>query len=219
MQPIRVVVLLLASLQLPACSGEGQTGIAGSGVKRVDSRRLAPFSVIRLYGAGQLEVTVGAPTPLVVETDDNLIDRIETVVTDGTLRIEVLDNVHPRAGLTYRAGVRDLAAVHVSGTGKAWVNGQAGGALVLDVSGAGAIRASGTASRLDTTIAGAGTIDASDLVADDVRVVIAGSGDARVHAEKTLAVSISGIGAVTYSGDAEVVERNVAGVATLKQVP
>lgn len=210
--------LLLAMLTLFAC-GESQTGIPGSGVKKVEARDLPPFSAIRLHGAGKLEVTIGEPGPLVVEIDDNLIDRIETVVTDGTLRIETLDNIHPRVGPTFRAAVSDLAAIHVVGAGKVWVSGAAGDALTLDASGAGAIRASGAVSRLDASIAGAGTIDTRDLAADDVRVSIAGAGDAHVRADRTIAVSISGIGSVEYTGDAEVVERNIAGLGSLKHAP
>jgi hypothetical protein len=53
-------------------------------------------------------------------------------------------------------------------------------------------------------IRGSGGVAARDLQADDVNVSIAGSGDAHVHARKTLAVSIAGSGDVDYVGEATV---------------
>jgi hypothetical protein len=60
------------------------------------------------------------------------------------------------------------------------------------------------------SIQGSGGVAARDLQADDVSVSIAGSGDAHVHARKTLAVSIAGSGDVDYAGD-PVVRTSVAG--------
>jgi hypothetical protein len=49
------------------------------------------------------------------------------------------------------------------------------------------------------------------LAADDVNVSIAGSGDAKVRANKSLGVSIAGSGDVEYSGAVTAVRSSVAG--------
>jgi hypothetical protein len=52
---------------------------------------------------------------------------------------------------------------------------------------------------------------------DDVSVSIAGSGDVKVGAKKTMSVSIAGSGDVEYSGGAQLVKSSVAGSGTVRQ--
>jgi hypothetical protein len=56
-----------------------------------------------------------------------------------------------------------------------------------------------------------------DLSCEDVSISIAGSGDAKVSAKKTLAVSIAGSGDVEYSGGAQLVKSSVAGSGSVRQ--
>ena len=58
---------------------------------------------------------------------------------------------------------------------------------------------------------GSGNVGLKSLVADDVSVRIAGSGDAKVTANKALGVSIAGSGDVEYSGNATAIRTSVAG--------
>src|SRR6185295_20278824 len=58
--------------------------------------------------------------------------------------------------------------------------------------------------------AAGGDVDAGGLQSDDVEVSIAGSGDAKVNASKTLSVTIAGSGDVTYTCDAKL-KRKVVG--------
>jgi hypothetical protein len=51
-------------------------------------------------------------------------------------------------------------------------------------------------------VGGSGTCDTERLTAADVRVSIAGSGDARVRAENALSAAIAGSGDLYYSGAA-----------------
>jgi Putative auto-transporter adhesin, head GIN domain len=52
------------------------------------------------------------------------------------------------------------------------------------------------------TLGGSGRCDAERLVAGDVSVSVAGSGDTRVRAETRLRASIAGSGSVYHSGAA-----------------
>jgi len=69
---------------------------------------------------------------------------------------------------------------------------------------------------MSVAIAGSGAVKLMDMRADEVSVNIAGSGDAAVNANKTLAVSIAGSGDVVYSGDATV-KSSVAGSGSVKK--
>jgi hypothetical protein len=65
-------------------------------------------------------------------------------------------------------------------------------------------------------LSGSGGVDASDLRCDDVTVGIAGSGDAMVHASRSLVASIAGTGAVRYSGDPSV-QQSIAGSGSVRK--
>jgi hypothetical protein len=56
-----------------------------------------------------------------------------------------------------------------------------------------------------------------DLSCDDASVSIAGSGDTKITAKKTMAVSIAGSGDVEYGGGAQLVKSSVAGSGTVRQ--
>ena len=81
------------------------------------------------------------------------------------------------------------------------------------------MRASGKALKLDIAIAGSGDVRTRELAADDVSISIAGSGDADVQANKTLAVSIAGSGDVEYRGAATLAKSRVAGSGSIRQRP
>jgi hypothetical protein len=57
----------------------------------------------------------------------------------------------------------------------------------------------------------------SDLVADDVQIRIAGSGDASVTANKSLDVSIAGSGDVKYSGNPAALKTSTAGSGSISR--
>ena len=65
-------------------------------------------------------------------------------------------------------------------------------------------------------MSGSGDVRTEALKADDVSVSIAGSGDASVHADKTLSVSIAGSGDVSYRGEAQV-KSSIAGSGSVNR--
>ena len=67
------------------------------------------------------------------------------------------------------------------------------------------------------SIGGSGRCDAERLVAGDVAVSVAGSGDCRVHAETALRASIAGSGDVHHSG-AAIPEVSIVGNGRIKRI-
>jgi hypothetical protein len=102
-------------------------------------------------------------------------------------------------------------ALDLSGSGQSRLKGMDCGELRIGISGSGDVEAQGHAASLAISIAGSGDVKASALRSDDVRVRVAGSGNAAVHASKSLDVSIAGSGDVTYGGDATKIKTSVAG--------
>ena len=71
----------------------------------------------------------------------------------------------------------------------------------MTLGGSGVLRASGTTNRLHVTLAGSGDAQLQQLVAADVRAIVAGSGRILVTATAKLDASVPGTGAIVYSGN------------------
>jgi Putative auto-transporter adhesin, head GIN domain len=69
------------------------------------------------------------------------------------------------------------------------------------------------------SIAGSGDVRTRELAADDVSISIAGSGNASVQANKTLAISVAGSGDVEYGGPATITKSRLAGSGSIRQRP
>jgi len=91
----------------------------------------------------------------------------------------------------------------------------AGGRQTVWLPGSGVLYASGTAARLDVTLGGSGLAQLSNLIARDAHAAVTGSGLIRVTATANLNATVSGSGAVIYSGNPSQVTRNVTGTGAV----
>ncbi len=90
--------------------------------------------------------------------------------------------------------------------------------LDVEIAGAGNLNLSGKAETLDIECAGAGTIRAYKLMADTVKLEIAGVCNARVHAIESLSVDMAGVGTVKYMGNPNNISIDKAGLGSVKQI-
>jgi hypothetical protein len=226
----------LLSLTLAA-----QAATTGSGQSRTETRQASGFAAVAMRGDIDVVVRQAAKESVQVTTDDNLLPLLETVVDNGTLRVQWKrgESLRTRAKTLVTIEVVKLTAVSLSGSGDLTVeplktpsltlsiSGSSDaafdrletGELKLSISGSGDVRASGTATKLDISIAGSGDVQARELIADEASIAIAGSGDAKITAAKTLAVSIAGSGDVEYGGGALLARSRVAGSGSIRQRP
>ena len=226
--------LAVLALSLAACTnvswGDGEA-VEGSGTSSSRTVEVSGIRSVSLATPGTLVITQGA-APLVIEGDDNLIDRVQAEVRNGTLQIGTERGVslRPRSDLRYTVGVDRLEGIEVAGSGRIEARGAqaetvtveiagSGGADVADIraeavrirmAGSGGVTVAGQTTRLSVEVAGSGDVEASDLAADQAEVEIAGSGDVTLRAEKTLDAQIMGSGDVRYAGSPEV-SRQVMG--------
>jgi Putative auto-transporter adhesin, head GIN domain len=231
-----LLAALLATVALAALATT-----VGSGQPRTETRDASGFAAVAMRGDIDVVVRQAAKESVQVTTDDNLLPLLETVVDNGTLRIQWKrgESVRTRGKTLVTVDVVKLSAVSLSGSGDLRVeplktpslalsiSGSSdaaldrldAGELKISISGSGDVKASGKATKLDISIAGSGDVQARELVADQASVSIAGSGDAKVTAAKTLAVSIAGSGDVEFGGGAVLANSRVAGSGSIRQRP
>jgi hypothetical protein len=209
----------------------------GNVIKQV--REVSHFTGLGLGMPGTLEVRQGDTDSLTIETDENFLPLIETVVENGTLKIRPvrkelqLDSRH----LKFVVVARKIDRISVGGSGMVEAEGLKGGKLNFDIGGSGSInlrgvesdsitvalggsgnlKASGSTEHLHVSVSGSGKVAIGQLAARDAVVSISGSGQAVVWAKQSLTVSVAGSGDVSYYGEPQVA-KSVMGSGSVKRL-
>jgi hypothetical protein len=188
----------------------------GSGVPATQAREVAAFDSVDLAGSNNVVIRVGEKQSVVVRADDNLLDRVTTEVQSGKLVIaNTPGSFTTKSPMSVEVDVPTLDALTLSGSGNIVVTGIDADGLEVTLPGSGTLTGNGTATRLDVTVGGSGMVQFTRLVANDVRAVVSGSGSIFVTATKSLDASVSGSGAILYTGNPQDVTKNVTGTGAI----
>jgi hypothetical protein len=198
---VLVAAVIIAIVYVGRGEAPSASSTHGSGVSVIDHRDSAPFTVVELAGANTVVIHVGGPRSVTVTGDDNLVDRVTTVVQDGRLVIDNAGSFTTNADMSVAVSMPSLESVELGGAGTVTVDGVASDDLSAELAGDGTLVVSGTVERLTAVLAGAGTLDLHDLVAAHGTVQLQGTGTIRVHATSTLDAALTGTGTILYRGD------------------
>ncbi len=214
--------------------------VRGSGNIITEARDVAGFNRIELSGRGNLLIDQSGDESLNIEAEDNIIDRIETVVEGNTLKIRFkrewsIRQLWPTKDINYHLTVADIEHIGISGSGyietenistdelTIGINGSGKGSLGvsvkkldLNVSGSGRFVFKGTAEEQKVNINGSGNYDAKDLASKKAEFRTSGSGKGIINASDELSVNISGSGNVRYIGS-PVISQKISGSGSISQ--
>lgn len=110
----------------------------------------------------------------------------------------------------------DVLKLNLTGSGDLVVKVKAV-QLEAAVAGSGDIYLEGTANNLTGSVAGSGDLRASKLISENVKVEVAGSGDASVNATKSLDASVAGSGDIRYVGNPATRNVNIVGSGSISE--
>ena len=239
--PALVLIGVFGLIATPAAAWDWNFGakVSGSGNIKTETRNVSGFTGISLSLPANVEIIQGGSEGIVIETDDNILPLIETVVDNGSLKIrfkernmsvntktfnitinvKTIDNLSVAGSGDVRAAKLQVAKLKTSiaGSGNVHITSLDADTLTLSIAGSGDFSAGGKASVVEGKVAGSGNMKIGALAANSVKLSIAGSGDATVWAKDTLTVSVAGSGDVTYYGDARV-SQSVAGSGSVKRL-
>ena len=205
-------VAMLYHFEMLGGSSDSTSATQGSGVSAIQARDVAAFHGIDLAGSNNVVIRVGAKQSVVVKADDNLLDRVTTDVQSGELVIgNTPGSFTTNSPMSVEVGVPSLDAVTLSGSGNIVVTGVDATSFDVSLPGSGTLTGDGTATRLDVTVSGSGMVQLTRLVATEARADVSGSGSIFLTATKSLDASVSGSGAIIYTGSPQDVTRNVTG--------
>lgn len=208
--------LALAIALLAGCSGGDSDG--SSTASQSEQRQPGEFHQVELRGAGDLIVVVGPATSVTFTGDPDRLKDLKTQVHDGRL---IIDRERgwdwfSQGKLKIELTTPRLDGLAIRGAGDAELSGIKGAQLLLEIDGAGDLRASGETGMLEAHIKGAGDMDLSQLAARDARVSINGAGDLSVRASGALEATINGAGSIRYAGNPQPVKTRINGAGTIK---
>ena len=215
---VPIVAFLLGGLtiallnQLDVFEASSSSTIQGTGVPASQARVVPAFTGVELAGTNNVVVRVGDPRSVVVKADDNLIRRVTTEVQSGRLVIgNTPGSFSTKSPMRVQVNVPTLEALTLSGSGNIVLDGIEARSLRIELTGSGTLAGNGTATRLGVTIGGSGVVHFTRLVANDVHAAVSGSGTIFVTATRRLDASVSGTGAIVYTGNPQHVTKSVTG--------
>lgn len=217
MKLLKWCLLFCISLTLFGC---GKEEIVGTEKMAAQVRKLASFSSVNVSGFYTVNITIGSPQSVTLQTNSNLLPYIESDVSGNKLTINAKKGylLRPSGTPTLDIVVPTLASIELNGNNQVSLKGVAKGDLELIFSGSNQFVGQGSLDTLKMTVDGESNIDASKLVANEVVIVSNGSSKIMVYPKEELNVKISGVGTVNYFGNPKV-EQVINGSASIHKMP
>jgi hypothetical protein len=221
MRPIVcLAAVIMVVVSVSACDVVETRGrIEGSGVVVDDERSVSGFNSLVVSGSAQIEMTLAAAESLVISTDDNLLDLIESQVVGGRLEIDIDSDADPSQDVFISISAVEMESVTFNGSAELEMAGFEGqdfssvingsgmispsgvfGDLTATINGSGLIEPIGVAGRIDVAVNGSGQFRGEEIVVPIADVRISGSGHAYINATEELRASVNGSGSITYFG-------------------
>jgi hypothetical protein len=207
-----IVSLVTGSSLLPSLP-KMFTRIKGSGNLQTERREVPTFTAIKVSGATNLEINVGAEQSVEIETDDNLLELTRTYVKNDTLHIERRGNIWTHSALRVRITVADLNRLNISGASKANVKNVRADNFELDLSGASKVNIEGEAATFIADMSGASNLDAENFKTVKATVEASGASKASVFVTDNLNAEASGASKIYYAGNPKTIREDESGAS------
>lgn len=197
------------------------------------NRQVSGYSGVAISGPFLTHVIIGDKEGVKLTVDENLIDKVETVVDNGTLNVRFKresnlpwkkDDYNPKVAAV-TVYVKTLSAVVSAGSGNTTVDNpvnasdfkitlagssainiaslKVANTVTIRLSGSGTVNIGGSATEVSALISGSGEIKAKGFKTEKTSATISGSGNLYINAEKELNVTMIGSGNVYYTGNAK----------------
>jgi len=240
MKKSKLFILWIASglAFFPSCSDSFWNCVEGNGRTTVVRRVVGDFTNINSSGDFIVDVSIGSPTSVSVEADENLLSYIETFIQGNTLVLETTDNrciksreqiyIHVVTPSLYELKMtgsgllvcnnitaNELKYV-LTGSGDIESNGISAGFVEAGLTGSGEIILSGSALQTDFLVTGSGNIKGLNLESDKCVATISGSGNIYTSVTILLDALITGSGNLIYKGNPETVVKTTGSGRVIK---
>lgn len=209
----------------------------GSGNVIRQERSAGDFSSVKLNGSANVIIEQGDKNSIYVETDDNIMEFIETKISGGVLDIDCNQSISPTKLVVYvmMKNVKELSifgsgdifgkyliksndlTLNLSGSGDINLKQLEAEALKASVNGSGDIEASGSAKSTTLELKGSGDISFKNLQTNSCEAEVIGSGDITINVSEKLKANVIGSGDITYWGNPAETKFGTTGSGDIKK--
>lgn len=231
---MRLLVVLFFAFSLVGCND----AVVGNGNIVQVGREVPNFQDLSTKGSINVEIQPGENYTVKIVGDENIIPYVMTEVRNGTLEIYFQDkvsisrgNIKVMVSAPFLNNIETAGSGNISSTGiisnnqMITITSKGSGnadlqvyapAIKLRGSGSGVFTLSGQTKDMDCVLSGSGDLDSKDLKAENVKVRISGSSNARLFAAADLSATISGSGNIFYWGNPALSEVKISGSGKVK---
>ena len=211
------------------------TSITGTGPAVTESRSVSEITAIELEMDADVYLIKGDTQNIVISTQQNILQVIQTTVDGGSLKIKTSESISVTEPIQIWITVKNIEALEISGSGsisstttftseKITADVSGSGKINVDLNcekfngdlnGSGTINLTGKIGKADIDLSGSGSIEASECEFDNCEITLNGSGDAILTIKSELDATINGSGSIRYRGNPQKVKSDINGSGTI----
>ncbi len=201
----------------------------------IEKRRVGDFTGVSVGGIFKVEITQGRSSSLEVEACPDVLDHIETSVSNGILHVGLKDYdgdckaiLHITVGKFDYLNLSGVVNLHTTNTvrqremhllmsGATKLEGDWNiEELKIEASGAANMQMDGKSEETYVEMSGAAKLSASDFITKEMVIEMSGAANAQVHVLEELNAELSGAANVNYKGNPEV-RKELSGMANVNK--
>lgn len=216
MKNLLACLAILTSLVFTSCEKNGPI--------TTQTRTFDSFTGVSVQSAIDVNIEYGTTQSVVLKAPDNLLDKMDLYVDNGTLIIKMKVGIYNTNELVVDVVIPTIDFAEVTGSGDMWVGdfanlndvwmkvtgsgniktgslGMTEKTLTMDITGSGDIKVNGEAKAANVKVTGSGDCDAYGMLVASSDTKVTGSGNVKLNVTNDLNVTISGSGDVYYKGN------------------
>ena len=191
----------------------GNAQVKGNGNLASEMRELSKFKAIEIaIGYDKIIVNCGEEPSIHISGDENILPLITTRISKGILKIESDSTFDTKSASEIIINVKSLKEYTYDGVGKTVINNLNEKKLNCNINGVGSCELNGKVESFYVSVNGVGSVNAKQLIADDVVANLNGVGSVKLYAKNSLNASVNGIGGLTYFGNPTELILNDSGI-------
>ena len=208
---ILILILMVSSCSITKNMGNAQ--VKGNGNLASEMRKLSNFKAIEIsIGYDKILVNCGEEPSLHISGDENILPLITTRISKGILRIESDSTFETKADSEIIINVKSLKEFTFDGVGETVIQNVNSEKFTCNINGVGSCELNGKVESFYVSVNGVGSVNARQLIADDVVASLNGVGSVKLYAKNSLNASVNGIGGLTYFGNPTELILNDSGI-------
>jgi len=206
---------------------------------KTEEMEFTGFTAVEVGDGFEVSVIQSSSYSVIITADEKIIDNVEVTQTENTLKIGLepgsyIGNLVRKAEIT----MPELDTLSLSGATRGTAEGFSSsnqfvlalsgasslhlteinvGDVKIDVSGASAVTASGTAKDLVAIVSGASDVDLGDFPVNDADLNLSGASRAMVNLDGRLDAEVSGVSTLEYLGEPTLGDINSSGGSTVRR--